>query len=248
MKKHLLLLMFMAMILSVSAGTITLQQQASEVRILSSSSEGLSVRFALDRIQHNEINTKEGVWTMLGAENYTTTNTVGNPALPLMRKIISVPLGASVEYQLVNTIRRQISLEEQGVYYPILPYQEPVAKCEDPNQLKFNVNRDFYNGSRSTTENMIQISELGMMRGERLFALDFVPVNYNPATKSLDIVVSTQVDIRFVNADHVSSATLKARTRSVVFESALSSSICNYPATRTTLLTYPIGYVIITPQ
>ncbi|MCB5267672.1 MAG: C25 family cysteine peptidase [Candidatus Cloacimonetes bacterium] len=248
MKKHLLLLMFMAMILSVSAGTITLQQQASEVRILSSSSEGLSVRFALDRIQHNEINTKEGVWTMLGAENYTTTNTVGNPALPLMRKIISVPLGASVEYQLTNTIRRQISLEEQGVYYPILPYQEPVAKCEDPNQLKFNVNRDFYNGSRSTTENMIQISELGMMRGERLFALDFVPVNYNPATKSLDIVVSTQVDIRFVNADHVSSATLKARTRSVVFESALSSSIWNYPATRTTLLTYPIGYVIITPQ
>ncbi len=95
---------------------------------------------------------------------------------------------------------------------------------------------------------MIQISELGMMRGERLFALDFVPVNYNPATKSLDIVVSTQVDIRFVNADHVSSATLKARTRSVVFESALSSSIWNYPATRTTLLTYPIGYVIITPR
>jgi hypothetical protein len=59
MKKHLLLLMFMAMILSVSAGTITLQQQASEVRILSSSSEGLVCGF-MDRIR-NEINTKKAL-------------------------------------------------------------------------------------------------------------------------------------------------------------------------------------------
>lgn len=248
MKKHLIILMFVALAAMLTAGTISLQNDAAMASIINSNSEGLSVRFALDALEHHEINTKEGVWSMLNARNYTTTNKVGEPALPLLRKIISVPLGATLEYKLSDTHRRSISLEESGVRYPIIPFQEPVAKSDDPATLKFAVNRDFYNSAQSTSEATIQITELGMMRGERLFALDFVPVNYNPASKTLDVIVSTQVDIRFVNADYTATAELKAKTQSMVFDSTLASSVWNLPATRTTLMRYPIGYVIITPQ
>jgi len=248
MKKDLILVLMVALTAFLAAGTINLHTETTQARILSSSSEGLNVRFALDTIEYQEVNTKEGVWTALNAKNYTSTNTVGEPALPLLRKIISVPLGATLEYKLSDTIRRSIALEASGVRYPIMPYQESLAKCEDPNQAEFVVNRNFYNGAKGTSQATIQLTELGMMRGERLVALDFVPANYNPASKSLDVVVSTNVNIRFVNPDFSATTALKARTSSVIFESVLASTIWNYPATRTSLMRYPIGYVIITPQ
>ncbi|HNQ44669.1 MAG TPA: C25 family cysteine peptidase, partial [Candidatus Cloacimonadota bacterium] len=108
-------------------------------------------------------------------------------------------------------------------------------------------NRNFYNGQRATSEATIQLTELGMMRGERLVALDFIPANYNPATKSLDVTLATNVDIRFVNADYIATSELKGKAYSPVFASAMASSVWNYQDTRISLMRYPVGYVIITP-
>lgn len=248
MKKYIILLTLVSLAAMLAAGSISLQNNAAQTRILSSNADGLSVEFALSALEHQEINTKEGVWTMLNAQNYTSTNVVGEPALPLLRKIISVPLGASLEYSLSDTSRRSIALEASGISYPLLPYQESVSKSADPASVPFVVNRDFYNGKKSTNVATIQITELGMMRGERLVALDFVPANYNPGTKSLDLVVSTRVDIRFVNADYTATSALKGKTQSPVFESVMANTVWNFPATRSSLMRYPIGYVIITPQ
>ncbi|HOA28665.1 MAG TPA: C25 family cysteine peptidase [Candidatus Cloacimonadota bacterium] len=247
MKKHLIMLVLAVLASLLAAGTINLQSTPAQAKILSSSSEGLSVRFAVDTFEYQEVNTKEGVWTMLNAKDYTSTNRVGEPALPLMRKIISVPLGARLDYSLSDTHKRSVSLEASGVRYPIIPAQEPVAKCDDPASLKFSVNRNFYNGQRATSEATIQLTELGMMRGERLVALDFIPANYNPATKSLDVTLATNVDIRFVNADYIATSELKGKAYSPVFASAMASSVWNYQDTRISLMRYPVGYVIITP-
>jgi hypothetical protein len=92
MKKHLIMLVLVALAGLLAAGTINLQSTLSQAQILSNSSEGLSVRFTVDAFEYQEVTTKEGVWTMLNAKDYTSTNRVGEPALPLMRKIISVPL------------------------------------------------------------------------------------------------------------------------------------------------------------
>ncbi|HCM15653.1 MAG TPA: Gingipain R, partial [Candidatus Cloacimonas sp.] len=250
MKKYLIMLMLVALsvMLTANSGTIQLQRGVSRSEILRSDSYGLNVKFALDAIEYQEVHSKEGVFTLLTAKDYTATNTIGEPRLPLMRKIISVPLGADPQVKLSNTYRTTLSLAEKGINYPLIPAQESVAKCDNPEELPFVVNRNFYNGSRSTALPTIQIEELGMLRGERLFALDFVPANYNPSTKSLDVVLSTEVEISFRGADLVASADMKARTASPAFSSALASSVWNYQETRTSLMRYPIGYVIISPQ
>ncbi|MDD3103297.1 MAG: C25 family cysteine peptidase [Candidatus Cloacimonetes bacterium] len=249
MKKHLIVLALMAMtvMLLAQSGTIRLQNTAAASEILQSSPDVLRVRFAIDQLDFFELQSSEGVWTAISAKDYSSTNNVGEPKLPLLRKIISVPLGAEAQFRIIDSERSTVSLAEKGINYPIMPAQESVSKSARPEDLPFVVNRDFYNGELSTTESTIQIEELGMLRGERLFALDFTPVNYNPASKSLDIVLSAELEISFVGADHAATAELKARTYSPAFEGALASTVWNHQATRTSLLHYPIGYVIILP-
>ncbi len=239
--------MAVTVMLMAHSGTIKLQNKTVTSEILHSSADGLKARFAIDQLDYFEVQSSEGVWTAISAKDYSSTNKVGEPKLPLLRKIISVPLGARVRFSLNNTQRSTVLLANKGVNYPILPAQESVSKSANIEDLPFVVNRDFYNGRASTEETLIKIEELGMLRGERLFALDFAPVNYNPASKRLDVVLSTEVEISFIGSDQAASAELKAKTFSPAFEGAFSSTIWNHQATRSTLLRYPMGYVIVLP-
>lgn len=249
MKRHLLLAVLLVISLSLMAnsGTIRLQREVSQSEILNSHSDGLSVRFAIDAMDYFEVQSKEGVWTEISVKNFASTNAIGEPKLPLLRKIISVPIGAEPRFRLLDTQRTNLDLGENGINYPIIPAQASVSKSANIEELPFVVDRDFYNGNRSTTEATIHIEELGMMRGERLFSLDFVPMNYNPSTRSLDIVLTTQVEISFVGSDHLATSEIRAKTRSAAFDGVLASSVWNYERTRTSLMRYPTGYVIISP-
>lgn len=249
MKKQFTILLMLMLAALLSAGKISLQSQAAQAEILRSTSEGLSLRFAIDSFEYQNIESKEGVFSRLSAATFSTTNKVGDPALPLLRRIISVPLGATLKYTVRSEARKSVSLSEAGVHYPLMPYQESVSKSADMENLPFVVNRDFYNGKKSTQEATIQLSELGMMRGERLVAIDYVPANYNPATKTLDVVYRLDVDIVFENADYAATNLLKAKTQSVAFDTAFGASIWNYNSNRSNVfLRHPTGYVIITPQ
>nr|MDK2850544.1 hypothetical protein [Candidatus Cloacimonadota bacterium] len=250
MKKHLLIFLLLVLSLSLMAnsGTIRLQRGVSQSEILESHSDGLSARFAIDALDYFEVQSKEGVWTEISIKDFASTNRIGEPKLPLLRKIISVPLGAEPQFRLSDTQRTTLDLSENGILYPIIPAQASVSKSTKIEELPFVVNRDFYNGNRSTAEPAIRIQELGMMRGERLFALDFVPINYNPSTKSLNIVLSTKVEISFVGSDHYATRELKSKTSSVAFDGVLASTIWNYEQPRTSLMRYPTGYVIISPS
>lgn len=250
MKKHLISMFLLAIIalLAANTGTIKLQGNASGVELLRNSADGLSIRYSIDALNYREVTSREGSWTELSATNFAKTNQIGLPGLPLMRRIISVPLGATVTPRIVTADTRAISLNEYGIHYPIMPSQESVAKCENLEDLPFVVNRDFYNAKAATSFPIISVEELGMMRGERLFALDFVPVSYNPDTKTIEVIINAQVEVSFDGGDYAATQELKAKTYSPAFERDFASSILNFQPSRVSLLRYPIGYVIVLPQ
>ncbi|MDD4232084.1 MAG: C25 family cysteine peptidase [Candidatus Cloacimonetes bacterium] len=250
MKKYLIMYLFLALsaLLMANTGTIRLQRGVSTAEILSSDDYKLNVRFAIDAFNYSEVQSKEGVFTLLTAKDFGATTQIGEPKLPVYRKIISVPLGSTPQVRTFNTQQQTILLAEHGIHYPIIPAQESVSKSANTESLPFVINRNFYNGSSSTSHPAVKLEELGMLRGERLFTIDYTPANYNPTTKSIDVVSSTDVEITFIGADLAATAELKAKTFSPAFVSALDTSVWNYQDTRTSLLRYPIGYVIISPQ
>lgn len=250
MKNHALLLVLLVLgsLLFAVPGTIKLQNSPMAVELLRNGSDGLNVRYAIDELHHRQVNSKEGVWTELSISNYTTTNREGVPSLPLIRQLIGVPIGAEVSVSFVNSDTKTIDLTGSGITYPIIPRQASVAKCEDPASLAFAVNRDFYNSNSWTDDQHISVTELGILRGTRIFALDFAPVRYNPLQKKIEVVYNAEVRVNFSGSDLDATRELKERTYSPAFERNLAGVLFNYEPSRPSLNRYPIGYVIIMPD
>jgi hypothetical protein len=94
----------------------------------------------------------------------------------------------------------------------------------------------------------VKVTELGYMRGVRLFAVDFSPVQYNPVTRTIQVLADADVQVTFTGGNEAATRNLRAKAASPVFDAAFSSSVINYEAgTRSTLNRYPLGYLIITP-
>jgi len=159
------------------------------VQLLRETTDGLSVRYSIDQLDYQEIDTPQGKFTDFNIQHYASTNQSGMPRLPLQRQIIAVPEGATVAPRIVNARRQTISLASRGIHYPIMPRQESVSKSADLSKISFEVNRDFYNRSIWTDYPSVSVEEIGYMRGVRLFALAFAPVRYNPALGEIEVIL-----------------------------------------------------------
>lgn len=250
MRKHIVLAFFLliAVMISANTGTIRLQSAANAVELLRSSDSGVSVRYSIDELKYQDIQTSEGIFTDLSVNHYANTNRTGEPRLPLMRQIIQVPLGAEVMPRFVSKNEMTLALRANGINNPIYPRQESISKSTDPTTVPFIVKREFYNADRWTMDPSIKVEELGMMRGVRMVALDFVPIRYNPAFGEIEVIVNAEVQVDFVGSDMRATQDLLAKTYSVAFEPIYARTILNYNQPRTTLNRYPLGYIIITPQ
>lgn len=249
MKKHFILLMLLSFtaLLIAAQGSIAFSGSPNSVQLLRETQTGLSVRYSIDKLNYQEVDTPEGKFTDLAIDHYTTTNQEGLPRLPLQRQIIAVPEGATVVPTIVSAQRQTISLASRGIHYPVVPRQESVSKSADPTKIPFVVNRDFYNRSGWTQQPSVSVEEIGYMRGVRLFALDFAPVRYNPALGEIEVILEAEVKVDFQGADLAATDELRARYYSPAFNGIYQKSLLNPIDTRATLNRYPMSYLIITP-
>lgn len=234
--------------LAASGGSIQLGNAPTAALLTRSGGDGLSVGYSIDKLDYSEVQTPQGVFTDLQVAQYTTTNSTGLPRLPLLRQIISVPEGAEVVAEFASTLRKTIKLGDAGLSHPLLPRQESVSKSADPAGIPFVVDRDFYGRDAWTKDPSISVTELGHVRGHRLFALDFVPVSYNPARGEIEVIYSAEVNVQFIHPDHQATEQLQARTWSPAFEAPLRGILLNPQPERGSLNRHPMGYLIITPE
>jgi hypothetical protein len=229
-------------------GAIPVSGYQTDISLLSNSETGMSVEYSVGKLHLSDVKTPQGNFTQLALEGYTYTNHTGMPQLPLMRKIIRVPLEASVTARIVSSSNQTFSLNSNGVNARILPYQVSVAKNQDPATIPFAIDSNFYNGRSFTTEPTVKIEEIGMLRGTRLVALDFTPIQYNPYTAELQIITSATVEVNYAGADWQVTNEMYERYYSSAFEPMLAQTLFNYTEPRITLDRYPLGMIIIAPQ
>jgi hypothetical protein len=249
MKKCFIMLAILGLVglLAAAQGSIKIGDDPSSVQLLRNGDDGLSVRYSIEKLDFQEVQTPEGVFTDLWVQDYANTNKTGLPQLPLLRQIITVPEGAQVLPSFNIVLRKNFILSDQGVHYPLLPRQESVAKDTDPSTVPFVVDRDFYNRNAWTDDAPISVTELGYMRGYRLFALDFAPVRYNPVSGEIEVIYSAEVNVQFAGADQIATQELRQRYYSPVFDNMLGGMLLNSQPDRISLNRYPMSYLIITP-
>jgi len=245
MKNFLLILAIALMALSLSAGTIHLTDERAATTLEQNSQDHNVISYSVPELSYFDIKTKNGDFTQFRIENFAYTNRIGEPQLPMQRKIIAVPYGADVEVTILDQKTTEVLLPTFGINNDIFPAQPSLSKSMNPDNVEFMQNNEVYATDSYNNHPTVSATELGYMRGVRLYMIDFEPVRYNPIEKTLEITTSITVDISFDGADYRLTRERREATFSPAFEAVYGNTVFNYTPERDVVTEYPVKYLIV---
>jgi len=249
MKKTILIsiLTLIGITLLANINSINLSSSSTELELLRSDNNSLQMKLNMEEIISFNVTTDEGTFSQISIEGFTHSSVIGTPKLPIIRKIISVPYGAKISAKAINYGTMKYKLVDFGINSPLMPAQLPVPKSADPSETVFSYEPKAYSKNQYTSNKLISVEELGIMRGVRLFVLEISPIQYNPVEGSILVLNNIEIEVDFVGGDHAQTQWERSSTYSPYFEATFANSIINYSHIqgRDQITQYPIKYVII---
>ncbi len=228
--------------------TITLSNNPSTTRLLSNNQYGFEVKFEVGKLDIKEVSTKAGLFDELSIEGYNFTPRIGEPQLPMESKFFAVPIGASVNFEIVDQKLEILDKTQSQLLHPVIPTQRPISKSEDPSLVPFEINEVLYHQDTLIKNELFSLEEIGYMRGVRLFQMFFEPISYNPVKGELQVTKELTVRITFNNPDFIATEELLARTASYEFDELYAKTLFNWEKdNRSSIVRYPTKMLILCP-
>ena len=185
------------------------------------SMSGFTATFSFNSIESELISTEKGDFSMISMDNSVFGGNIGEPEVPVARKLIAVPFGATPVVTVKNYTVKEYNLADYGIER-IYPHQPSVSKSEkDP---KFVYNEEAY-AIRGFNESLplAQIEVLGTMRGIQLGALQLNNVRYNAAENTIRVYNDIDIEVSFDNADLALTEKTLVNTYSPYFRTVYAS-------------------------
>jgi len=231
--------------LLVNAQEIKISEKAkNKFNVTKISKNNLIFENAIKSITFEKVATPEAYYVRPNIEGYFADNTPGYPVLPVLRKLVEIPLGAEAEIVIKSYKEKEFYLPDYGIVFPIVPAQAPVSKSQ--NEAVFEKNTTVYVKNVFIEKPVVSFDTLGIMRSSRIGRLNISPVSYNPVAQKIKVIYELDFEIVFQSADLSATEELKNRTFSPYFQSAYNE-IINFspPQLKSNLTQYPVTYVIV---
>lgn len=229
------------------AGDIKIKEGNADLKITTNTYTNLGFTNTFTEFSYRNVKTEKGTFCELSVPGYGSSNRVGDPKLPMLRKLIEVPYGATVNVSVVSYTETEYKLSDYGISENLMPVQPPVFKDCMNDLPDFEYNSSTYLADQFNSDDLVSVEILGTMRGVRIARLDIAPVKYNPVTNIIKVYNDIVVEITFQNGDIVQTIVNKEKTYSPYFESMYYNQFLNYkePAVKDSLTKYPVKYVIV---
>ncbi|MBN2175613.1 MAG: choice-of-anchor D domain-containing protein [Bacteroidales bacterium] len=219
----------------------------SEFQIVKNDYYSLQVKSTLSDLDYFTVKTKVGNFTRLNAEGYGHSIKEGFPQLPVLKKIIEIPIGAEIEIRINDETYYDYDLSDFSIQNKIMPAQPPVSKSIDnPEDLEFIINQAAYQTDDFLQTDLAKAEVLGIMRSVRIARIEISPVQYNPVQNKIRVYTDLEIEFTFKGGDIYSTKELKVSKFSP-YHQGLSSFISNYKTELTDQLITdePVTYVIV---
>ena len=219
---------------------------AQEYTILQNSMNKLSIEFNIPKMTTGTFKAGPDMYTSLTMEGYTPSTEVGSPALPILTKLIEVPLCEDVHVNIVSADFEEYDATELGIEHTIMPFQQPYPKSyqgERPfnkNEIIYNTNAFYIAQPEVVTSHLI-----GTMRDVNMANVVVSPMAYNPVTNRIRLYSRISVEITFENANIPATLEMKDKYYSPLFHAAKEAVINPFQSSRNELNISPIKYLII---
>ena len=235
-------------VFSLKAGDIKVKTGEAKLKVGENTYSKLQLSNTFTTLNYRNIKTDNGNFTELEIPEYGSSNAVGMPKLPMLRKLIEVPLGATVDVKIVSYSVTEYKLSDYGITNQLMPAQPPVSKDATKKLPDFVQNIAAYTINQFNTDELVTVEILGEMRGVRIARVNIAPVRYNPVTNTVQVYNDIKVEVTFPGADVPQTMALKRNTYSHYFESMFGNQLVNFKSSHTakdTMSKYPVKYVIV---
>ncbi|MFO7650397.1 MAG: C25 family cysteine peptidase [bacterium] len=189
---------------------------------------------ALERVQ-----TDAGAFYRLGLAELTATAEFGAPDVPVVRRLIEIPFGATVTVE-----PRFGRFAAQALDLPLEPRQEPVPKSGPVPAYRYDAK-----AYGTVVEPFARVAEIAEVRGHRIAAIEVCPFRYDATSGRLEYATEFSVDVNWTGADWVRTRAAALRYDSPTFIDRLDGIVINRDAFRVDdPPALPLGYLVIVPD
>ncbi|MBM3436814.1 MAG: Gingipain R, partial [Bacteroidetes bacterium] len=242
------LVVFNLVTLTVFAGNIIIKENGSNgVSVKENSYNLMGVSSSVSEISFQTVKTTAGNFTLLTINGYTYSIVNGNPKLPVIKKLIEVPVDASFDVNILTGEFVEINLADYGIVDPVIPAQPPLSKgIDNPEDVEFVYNQAAYQVDVFNGQELVTVTELGIMRGVRIARLEIAPVQYNPVQNKIKVYTNVDVKINFTGGDIPATLENKEQLFSPYYE-GIFSELINYKSLtgKELIEDEPVTYVIV---
>ncbi len=242
----------LAMSLSAyAAEQIDLSGYRTQVQLLDQNQSEMIMEVELSSLNIVPVSTRAGEFVLLTADKYGYSNKIGEPNLPVARKIISVPFGCELDVSIIGSDFQEIALADYGISNPIMPVQPPLSKSDDPEDVEFVYDRELYEKSGYYALPTAEGSVMGVMRSVNLGMIEISPVEYDPVSNKIKVYSNLKIKVSYSNPDWLTTREMQVEKYSPSYE-VVYNRIFNYQqpssAILDTISSYPIKYLIVSDR
>ncbi len=215
-----------------------------EISLISSDLNHINLKVDIGNIHTSNVIQNGQNYTSLTISNTHSSGQVGEPLIPVIRKLVEIPHGAEVEIQAAAIEENQIFITNR-----LFPVQPSVWKIPDSYE-EFTIDNLAYQSGKIYGEQIVKITDSGFIRGHRFITLEIYPVLYNPGNGNLIFRNLIDVNLTLTGSDLISTQKAYNRYYTRLTEIYLDNTMLNAFAYEI-LESYPpmpIGYLIITPD
>jgi hypothetical protein len=230
--------------------SITLSTSPAGITIQHEDRQGITLKLQLSRLDFQEINTVEGIFTLLTGDGLVRSQDIGQPNLPTANQLLAIPFGCELEAEVLDSKVEEYSLAELGVTYPIMPTQPSLSKSQDPESVPFEYNRATYARTGFYSQRLVSAKTVGIMRSVNIGLVVIAPFEYNPTQNILRVTKEVTVRVKYNNADWNLTRQMQQNYYSAAFE-PVYGALLNYSGYKNDamitadLTKYPIKYLIV---
>lgn len=204
--------------------------------------DGGSYTFSTDNYSLSTVATDLGQFQLLTLPGAGVSAGVGEPQVPVLRRLVEVPYGGTV-----SVVAEVQSATVLNLSAPLLPVQPSVPKSGPMPAFAFAA--DAYSADKSTNELGARVVEFVEVRGHRLAVVEILPVSYNPRRNELQVATQMTVRLRWEDADWATTRSMHQRYASPAFAGRLAGVVDGAERFASDAqMTLPIGYLIIVPD
>jgi hypothetical protein len=250
MKKQFLILatlIFTSVLSSFATNIIINNDKENRLEVIENTYSALHLKSTVSTVDFSNIFTENGTYVKVEIQGYGKSLMIGEPELPVLKKLIEIPLGAQIKTKIISSSFKDYNLADLGFPNQIIPARAPISKnIDDPESIEYIPNQDSYSTNSFMGQENVIVKILGSMREVLVGRIEIAPVQYNPVSNTLRVFDELEIVISFKDANIPLTKSSKQDYFSPYFEHVYSSMLNLKPKENKELITdSPVTYIIV---